>query len=218
MEKMIICGLGVRVPEETTLETLQALADCRVVYTDLDDKKARAWLGGYCRSLKTPKSAAEILKTAAEGGGVVGLAVWGNPQSSSRLAREVELGAQKAGLAYRVLGAISPIGSVFARSVSFLGGDYGYQGIQSYDLQTLLDDSASATTELPLVLYAERGEPASWKAALKRLAGGYPAGHKASLYAPAGLTEAPLSELKPGDRCVVLIPPAKALEVRKTKW
>lgn len=218
MEKMIICGLGVRVPEETTLETLQALADCRVVYSDLDDKKARAWLGGYCRSLKTPKSAAEILRTAAEGGGVVGLAVWGNPQSSSRLARDVELGAQKAGLAYRVLGAISPIGSVFARSVSFLGGDYGYQGIQSYDLQTLLDDAKSATTELPLVLYAERGAPAKWKEALKRLAPGYPAGHKARLYAPQGETEAALTALKPGDRCVVLIPPAKALGVRKTKW
>lgn len=216
MEKLIICGLGVRVPEETTLETLQALADCRVVYTDLDDKRARAWLGGYCKSLKTPKSAGDILRDAAAGG--VGLAVWGNPQSSSRLAREVELAAQKAGLRYRVLGAISPIGSVFARSVSFLGGDYGYQGIQAYDLQAVLDDAKAATTELPLVLYAEKGAAASWKAALKRLAAGYPAGHKATLYAPAGQSEAPLSELTPGDRCVVLIPPATALEVRKTKW
>ncbi|MDD5304775.1 MAG: SAM-dependent methyltransferase [Elusimicrobia bacterium] len=216
MEKLIICGLGVRVPEETTLESLQALADCRIVYSDLDDKKGRAWLAGYCKVLKAAPSAAAILKDAAKGG--VGLAVWGNPQSSSRLAREVELGAQKAGLAYRVLGAISPIGSVFARSVSFLGGDYGYQGIQSYDLQTVLDDAKAATTELPLVLYAERGEPAKWAAALKRLAPGYPAGHKARLYAPQGETEAALTALKPGDRCVILIPPAKALTARKTKW
>lgn len=216
MDKLLICGLGVRVPEETTLESLQALADCRVVYTDLDDQKGRNWLAGYCRDLKTPASAAAVLKDAAKGG--VGLAVWGNPQSSSRLAREVELGAQKAGLAYRVLGAISPIGSVFARSVSFLGGDYGYQGIQSYDLQTVLDDAKAATTELPLVLYAERGEPAKWAAALKRLAPGYPAGHKARLYAPQGETEAALTALKPGDRCVILIPPAKPLTARKTKW
>lgn len=216
MDKLLICGLGVRVPEETTLESLQALADCRVVYTDLDDQKGRNWLAGYCQDLKTPASAAAILKDAAKGG--VGLAVWGNPQSSSRLAREVELGAQKAGLAYRVLGAISPIGSVFARSVSFLGGDYGYQGIQSYDLQTVLDDAKAATTELPLVLYAERGEPAKWAAALKRLAPGYPAGHKARLYAPQGETEAALTALKPGDRCVILIPPAKPLAARKTKW
>jgi hypothetical protein len=217
MEKLIICGLGVRVPEETTLESLQALADCRVVYSDLDDKKARAWLSGYCAKLERPASAAAVLKEVAKGDGV-GLAVWGHPQSSSRLAREVELAAQKAGLAYRVYGAISPIGSVFARSVSFLGGDYGYQGIQSYDLETVLDDAKSATTELPLVLYAERGSPAKWKAALKLLAPGYPAGHKARLYAPEGETEAALASLKPGDRCVLLIPPAKPLEVRKTKW
>jgi hypothetical protein len=216
MDKLLICGLGVRVPEETTLESLQALADCRVVYTDLDDQKGRNWLAGYCQDLKTPASAAAVLKDAAKGG--VGLAVWGNPQSSSRLAREVELGAQKAGVAYRVLGAISPIGSVFARSVSFLGGDYGYQGIQSYDLQTVLDDAKAATAELPLVLYAERGEPAKWAAALKRLAAGYPAGHKARLYAPQGETEAALTALKPGDRCVILIPPAKPLAARKTKW
>lgn len=215
MDKLLICGLGVRVPEETTLESLQALADCRVVYSDLDDKKGRDWLAGYCK-LKAAPSATAILKDAAKGG--VGLAVWGNPQSSSRLAREVELGAQKAGLACRVLGAISPIGSVFARSVSFLGGDYGYQGIQSYDLQTVLDDAKAATTELPLVLYAERGEPSKWAAALKRLAPGYPAGHKARLYAPQGETEAALTALKPGDRCVILIPPAKALAARKTKW
>ena len=87
MENLIICGLGVRVPQETTLESLQALADCRVVYSDLEDKKGRAWLASYCKALKSPSSAAEISKDAAKGG--VGLAVWGNPQSSSRLARAV---------------------------------------------------------------------------------------------------------------------------------
>ncbi len=217
MEKLIICGLGVRVPEETTLESLQALADCRVVYSDLDDKKGRAWLAGYCRKLERPASAAAVLKDAVAEDGV-GLAVWGNPQSSSRLARDVELAAQKSGLAYRVYGAISPIGSVFARSTSFLGGDYGYQGIQSYDLETVLQDSGAATTELPLVLYAERGAPSAWKTALERLSAGYPKGHKARLYSPEGEVSAALSALKPGDRCVVLIPPAKALEARKTKW
>ena len=216
MEKLIICGLGVRVPEETTLECIQALADCRVVFSDLEDVKARAWLAGYCKSLKTPASAAEVLSSAVKAGGV-GLAVWGNPQSSSRLAREVELAAQKSGLAYRVFGAISPIGSVFARSVSFLGGDYGYQGIQSYDLDAVLGDAKSTVTALPLVLYAERGEPAKWATALKRLAAGYPAGHKARLYAPEGETEAALSTLKPGDRCVILVPPVEVPGVRK-KW
>ena len=216
MDKLIICGLGVRVPEETTLETLQALADCRVVYTNLDDKKARAWLAEYCSNLKSAPSAAEILKDAAKGG--VGLAVWGNPQSSSRLSREVELAAQKAGLAFRVYGAISPIGSVFARSVSFLGGDYGYQGIQSYDVATVLEDAKAATAELPIVLYSETADGAQWKRAFAAIAANYPEGHKARLFGPDGESEGALSSLKPGARCAVLIPPAKPLEKIRNQW
>lgn len=207
MTNLIICGLGVRIPEETTLETLQALGDCRVVYCDLDDKKARSWLSGYCRALKRPAGAAEVVAAARKGG--AGLAVWGHPQFSSRLAREVELAARKAGLSYRVYGAISPIGSVFARSVSFLGGDYGYQGIQAYSVETLLDDPRAVTGELPLVLYAEESRPSQWKAALQGLRRLYPGRHMARLYAPSGESvEGELSVLKPSSRCVVLVPPA----------
>ena len=216
MDNLIICGLGVRVPEETTLETLQALGERRVVYSDLDDKKARAWLSGYCRELKRPASAEEVVAAAREGGAA--LAVWGHPQFSSRLAREVELAAQRAGLPLRVLGAISPIGSVFARSVSFLGGDYGYQGIQSYSVETLLEDPAASDGELPLVLYSESAAPAQWAAALARLAAGYPAGHRARHYPASGAeSEGPLTKLAPGARSVLLIPPAKPLPAPKRK-
>lgn len=216
MEKLIICGLGVRVPEETTLETLQALADCRVVYTDLADKKAREWLSEYCENLKDAPAPAEILKEAKKGG--VGLAVWGNPQSSSRLSRDVELGAQKEGIEFRVYGAISPIGSVFARSVSFLGGDYGYQGIQAYDVGTVLEDAKAATNELPVVLYSEKAGPADWKKAIESLLPNYPEGHTVRLFKPDGESEVQLASVKPGERCAVLIPPAKPLEKVINKW
>ncbi len=209
MENLIICGLGVRVPEEITLESLQALADCRVVYCDLEDAKARAWLADYCRVLKTPASAEDVVRDAAKGG--VGLAVWGQPQFSSRLAREVELAAAKAGVPYRVFGAISPIGSVFARSVSFLGGDYGYQGIQAYSVETLRADPGAARADLPLVLYAERPAPAPWSDVLERLSGSYPKGHQGRLFGPDGAeTKAALEALKPGAGYVLLIPPAEA--------
>ncbi|MCR4296227.1 MAG: SAM-dependent methyltransferase [Elusimicrobia bacterium] len=213
MEKLIICGLGVRVPEETTLESLQALADCRVVYCDLEDAAARSWLKGYCRELKVPGSAEEILSDAAKGG-VVGLAVWGQPQFSSRLARAVELAAAKAGVAYRVFGAISPIGSVFARSVSFLGGDYGYQGIQAYSVEALLADGKAARVDLPLVLYAEKTK-SNWAAVLKRLAAAYPPGHQGRLFAARGPeTRAALLKMKPSASCVLLIPPVDSPALR----
>lgn len=209
MEQLIICGLGVRIPEETTLESLQALGDCRVVYTDLVDEKARKWLAGYCKALKRPASAAEVLKDAKGGG--VGLAVWGHPQFSSRLARETELAAQKAGTAYRAFGAISPIGSVFARSVSFLGGDYGYQGIQAYSLEALAENPKAASPVLPLVLYGENATGAQWRAALDSLAATYPAAHEARAFPAAGPeTQARFAALRPEGNCVVLIPPDPA--------
>ncbi len=206
-----ICGLGVYPPHETTLETLQILGDCRVVYCDLADRKAFAWLSGYCRSLKRPSGAAEVLRAAA-GQGEVGLAVWGHPQFSSRLARQVQLACRRSRVAYRVTGSISPIGSAFARSVSFLGGDYGYQGIQAYELKTLLDDPKVLTNRLPLVVYAETAPRERWRSFFKLLRGGYPAEHEVKFYASdccaqRALTVGQMDRLEPGGG-VILVPPA----------
>jgi hypothetical protein len=203
---LTLCGLGARVPAETTVESLQALAACRVVYSDLEDAEARAWLAGYCRLQDAAPSATEVVRDASAQGGV-GLAVWGNAQTSSRLAREVELLAQKAGLPYRVYAGVSPMGSAFARSKTFLGGDFGCRGIQSYDLDAYLADPKAATAKLPLVLHSERGGPARWKDALDVLAGVYPPGHEALLFHPRGQERGALTALRPSARCVVLVLP-----------
>jgi hypothetical protein len=190
--KLTICGLGVYPPSETTLETLQALEECRVVYCDLADENAVAWLKGYCRELRRPKDAAEVAAAARKSGGV-GLAVWGHPQFSSALARDVQTLCRKAKTGFRVLGAISPIGSAFARSVSFFGGDYGYQGIQAYDLQTLLRKPEAFCDTLPLVVYAETAGAEDWARLSKILVARYPGGHQARAY-PA---QAPAERLVP---------------------
>ena len=44
MNEVRIFGLGTRVPEETTIETLMALEECAVVYSALQDPKTEAWL------------------------------------------------------------------------------------------------------------------------------------------------------------------------------
>lgn len=211
MEAMIrICGLGTRPPEETTLETLQALGACRVVFSDVADKDVFAWLRGYCRALRRPAGAADVLAEARRGG-EVGLAVWGHPQFSSRLARRVQEDARAAKLPFAVLGAISPIGSAFARSVSFLGGDYGYQGIQGYELETLLAAPALLTTSLPLVVYAERAPAAEWVRLFALLQASYPAAHELVIF-PAGAgpeRRAAVGALGAGrdEGAVLLVPP-----------
>lgn len=179
-----ICGLGAHPPEETTLETLQELEDCRVVFSDLADARVFAWLKGYCRRLRRPRDAAEVAAQAARGGSV-GLAVWGHPNFSSRLARRLQRECQARGVAFKVFGAISPVGSAFARSGSFLGGDYGYQGLQAYELETFLDRPEALNPGLPAVLYAEFAPPSRWEEAVSRLRGRFPPDHPVSLY-PVG--------------------------------
>jgi hypothetical protein len=202
-----ICGLGVQPPLETTMETLMAFSRCKTVFTDVKDKKLRTWLGRYCRQLKTPKSAADIIAAAKKGD--TALAVWGHPQWSSTLARQLEAKAVQAKIPFEVLGAISPVGSAFARSISFLGGDYGYQGIQSYDLATLLASPEVLDARLPLVTYAEDASKAKWQSLIKQLVAHYPKVHEARLY-PVGSEQETVSDLAkvaPVGGAVLLVPP-----------
>lgn len=163
MSEVRIFGLGTRVPDETTIETLMALEECASVYSALQDPKAAAWLKKRVPGVKKYRDG-EALAKAAKARGPVGLAVWGHPQFSSVAAREAQAALKAAGVPCRIYGAVSPVGSVFARSVSFLGGDYGYQGVQAYELETLLADPSRWAPRLPLIAYAEAGTPARWKA------------------------------------------------------
>lgn len=217
-EPVRICGLGTRVPEETTLEALIALGDCREVFCAVEDPRSFRWLKAHGLKLRKPKGAAEVVAAAKKKGGPVGLAVWGHPQFTSRLAREVEKGLRAAGLAYRVYGAISPVGSAFARSVSFLGGDYGYQGLQCYDLETCLRDPSAFTDRLPLIVCSEKSSLARWASLFSLLSSRYPAGHEVRVY-PIGSdaeVKTTVGKLKAKGLvgATVLIPPKGGAPVR----
>ena len=210
-ESVRICGLGTRVPEETTLEALIALGECREAFCAVEDPRSFRWLKARVPGLKKAPGAAAIVAAAKKKGGPVGLAVWGHPQFTSRLAREVERGLRAGGLEYKVYGAISPVGSAFARSVSFLGGDYGYQGLQCYDLDTCLGDPEAATDRLPLIVCSEKSTPARWSELFALLRSRYPAAHEVRIY-PVGSDEERVVAVgklsaKALSGAIVLIPP-----------
>lgn len=217
-EAVRICGLGTRVPEETTLEALIALGECRETFCSVADPRSLKWLKRQGIPAKRPASPAAVVAAAKKKGGPVGLAVWGHPQFNSRFAREVEIGLKKAGLAYRVYGAISPVGSSFARSVSFLGGDYGYQGMACYDLETLLADPAAVTTRLPVIVACEKAAPARWGALFALLRSRYPSDHEVRVYHCGCDDEAKttVGALRPEGfvGATVLVPPAKGAPKR----
>lgn len=186
-DKMLhLCGLGAHPPEETTLETLLALERSPVVYCDVLQPSLLRWLKPYCRRLvplegkDVRAEAARVLRESQESAACV--AVWGHPMISSPLCLELLRCCRSLRRPVKVLGAVSPIGSAFARSNSFLGGYYGFQGIQAMSLEAI-EGKASVKTALPLVVYASSPDTGGgWGRVLTRLRGLYPQDHAARVF------------------------------------
>lgn len=179
-EGVLICGLGVRPEEDTSVETLEALETCRVVYSDLADDDHFDWLRRHFPTLRRTENASKIVD-AARVRPNVGLAVWGHPRYTSRLARRVETHCRRYKVALSFMPASSPITSALARSKAFLGGDEGYGGIQAYDLDALIARPAMLLARLPIVIYAERGPRKRWALLAELLLKRYPADHPVHL-------------------------------------
>ncbi len=217
-EAVRICGLGTRTPEETTLEALIALGECREVFCRVEDPRTFRWLASHGLKPKRPKDAKTVVAAARKKGGPVGLAVWGHPQFDSAFARETQSALRAAAIPYRIYGAISPAGSAFARSVSFLGGDYGYQGMQCYALDTLLSDPAAATDRLPLIVSSERSSRERWSSLFALLRSRYPAGHETRVYHLGGDEEETVAvdalSARDFTGAVILVPPKSGAPAR----
>lgn len=205
-----LCGLGAHPPEETTLETLDVLESARTSFCRIADAGVFRWIKRFVPALRKPASARQVVDAARAGD--VALAVWGHPQFTGGLAAEVLGLCRRRAVPCVVHGAISPAGSAFARSVSFLGGDYGWQGLQAYELETLLADSSTVAPTLPLVVYAEDAAAARWGELAGALSA-WPPGAQARVWPVGGRAEfsRPLSRL--GEErlggAVVLLSPAR---------
>lgn len=180
-----ICGLGTHPPEETTLETLQALRECERVFCEAGDPAVLAWLRRHCPGARRAGSALAVVRAAARGRSV-GLAVWGHPQLTSALARQVRARCRAQGVPCRSLAAVSPAGSAFARSASFLAPGYGVGGILTLALEDYLAAPGSVPAGQPLVLFAPGAAPARWSRLGALLSRRYPEAHPLTLFVPGG--------------------------------
>lgn len=175
-EGIDVVGLGADPSQDATLETLNVLESCPVVYTDLVDPVLFKWLSRYCPNPRRPAGAREVVDRARKAR--VCLAVWGHPQYTSELALEVQRLCRKEKVSCRVLGANSPIGSFLAQSLTFLGGEEGCKGIQAYEIKAFLSDVSVLTTSLPLVLFSQAGLRSDWGKVAHFLLKKYPANHR----------------------------------------
>ncbi len=145
-----VFGLGARVPEETTLETLVALND-GPGFASCDAAQWR-WLRSQCAGLKRAASPEAVL-AAARQDGETSVAIAGAFPLTTPFAVRLLALAKKAGIIVRITPSVSPVGSAYARAQYCLGGDYGYQGLQFCTAKRFLADPGFREPTLPLVIY-----------------------------------------------------------------
>jgi len=117
-EQVLICGLGLRLAH-MTLETMQALKQCRTVFHYFLDEQTAAYLRTLCADVRDlgglsapdgPAAIADAVLAAAAPGGTVALLYYGHPlvfQEDILIAR-----CRAAKVPYRVLAALSSLDAV----------------------------------------------------------------------------------------------------------
>lgn len=174
-------GLGSRAPEETTLETLAALSSARAAFAAPGPEWG--WLSARCPGLRRASSPAAIA-AAAKRFGEARVAIRGSFQFESAFASRLLAACRARGVEVRATPSVSPVAGAFARSQVCLGGDYGYQGIQSYSARRLLAEPRLFTPRLPLVVYG--AGDAGWAKLGALLSERLPPGHLAHAYPERG--------------------------------
>lgn len=146
-------GLGTRVPEETTLETVAALSASPAAFA-----AGASWrrLRALCPGLRRASSPAAVIAAARRHGEAI-VAVPGGVLFDGGLSARLLSACRKAGVAVRITPSVSPVGSAYARAQFCLGGDYGYQGIAACSTQRLRAEPDLLTPLLPLVAYGADG-------------------------------------------------------------
>ncbi len=118
--EVVICGLGIDPASDASLEALRELGRCDLVFCGLPGRRVRSWLRGLVGSAR-PWPRPEALIREARRGSRVGLAVWGHPRITSRLALAAESLCARRGVRCRIVAGISPLSDLLARRRAGLG-------------------------------------------------------------------------------------------------
>jgi tetratricopeptide (TPR) repeat protein len=149
-------GLGTRVPEETTLETLAALSDAPAAFVAVGAGASWRRLRALCPGLRRAGSPGAVIAAARRHGEAV-VAVPGGVLFDGGFAARLIDACRRSGVGVRITPSVSPVGSSYARAQFCLGGDYGYQGIAACSARRLLAEPDIHTPLIPLVVYGVAG-------------------------------------------------------------
>lgn len=181
--KLYLVGLGLDPAQHATLEGLQAMAACAVVFCEGLTEEEQAFLRGFCAELRPlPRcrdaeggEAAEAVLKELAGGRSAALATRGHPFFWGPLAGALLRRCEQRGLAWETFGAVSAIGVAMSATGRTLGEDI--LGVQAFDYAAVASGEARIHPAWPVALYFfSEPDPAVYARALEALRAVYPAG------------------------------------------
>lgn len=196
MAHFYVLGLGVEPRHHATIEVLQALGRCDVIYAQGLTKDELRYLERF-----QPRRFWKRLPAGEPGPGLHAAltrdlksghtAAWvtrGHPFYWNSIATQLVKTAQRLGVSWSTYGAVSPMGLALADMGVALGDEV--QGLQSFDFSALTGDSLSVNPEWPLVLYSYGAlKKSDFDSAVGRLLRIYPAAHPVEWRQGFGRTE-----------------------------
>jgi hypothetical protein len=239
--ELILAGLGLRYPQQATLEVLSALRRCDVVFSNLQGAESTRFLRLFCADVRTISyqgardEARWSGKIFAElkGGRRAAFVTRGHPLVSGKLADVLMKRARREGVETIHFPALSTMDTILSMAEEVLSATIS--AAQVYDSRLVIEESVVLQPRVPAVLYlgirrgpdlARRLKPyaAALAAKLRRL---YPAGHKIYLHGPlydartfeplalSAVEERVLREPELVSSLILFLPPVGSLKPRK---
>ena len=204
---LLLCGLGARPRLDLSLETLDLLERSAAVFTDLSAGADFDWLKRLVPSLRPLRSDAEALRSARRGEAAAALR--GHPMTSPAAAR-LSRRCRAAGVPFRSLAAVSPLGGALARAVAFAVRNWGHLGFDCRSLEDCASGKGRLSPAVSTVVYSTAPRP-DWTPLSALARGSYSSRHPAWLVGGEGAERSSVAELgrvRAGVDAVIL--PAKS--------
>ncbi|TPW18478.1 MAG: hypothetical protein FD126_3429, partial [Elusimicrobia bacterium] len=201
--RVVIAGAGVHAPYQVSLDSLKAVGACDVLFTELEEPEATAFLRLFCadvRAVPEGEAGPSAMLAEARPGRSVALVTRGHPFVAGTLARRLVREAREAGAEVDVYGAVSS----FDTTVS-LASELGYidwDATHHYPHEVLTEHGVVPHKRIPTILTLPRAAAAregQVRRLLEALAKAYGRRHKVFLYGP-----------RPPAPLILFVPPAEA--------
>lgn len=195
---LVLAGLGLDYPRQATLEVINELRGCDVVFSNLSGAEATRFLTLFCGDVRTvsyqgerdENRCASKIVSALKPGRRVAFVTRGHPLVSGNLAQTLMRLARRRGASVVSPPAISTIDAIL--SLSRENFQISSAALQIYDSRLVAEKRAIVQPGMPMILYLglrrARGMPGKLAGYLNALFGRlsrfYPARHRVFLFGP----------------------------------